>query len=175
MVFTQRVWIFHERWSICYGVVQHSGSDILMILWPFRSEVKWVYRSNGYISSPWRSAICRCSGIPAKLNSCDFSFYEVSYGIFCNFSILDIFVLSFLAFFPVSFISVLLFPFWFLSSLDIVTSWCWDSFFRSKGNTPSSYGLGISVFYGSSNDLITLIPKSLVFNGLGMSSCSFIK
>jgi hypothetical protein len=51
---------------------------------------------------------------------------------YVTFSILALFLLSFLSFFPVRFISVILFPFQFLSSLDIVSSCCLGSFFRSN-------------------------------------------
>jgi hypothetical protein len=46
----------------------------------------------------------------------------------------------------------------------MVTSHYLGSFFRSKGNTPSSYGLGISVFCGSSNILIASTSRSLVLH-----------
>jgi hypothetical protein len=59
-----------------------------------------ISASNGYIASPWRSALCRCSDIPTKLQFCKVSFCEVPSGTYCNFSILAFFLLSFLAFFP---------------------------------------------------------------------------
>jgi hypothetical protein len=77
---------------------------------------------NSYIASQWRSSMLCCSGIPAKFQSCKPSFCEVPYGTFCKFSIFSLFLLRFLAFFPIMFFLVFLFPFGFLSPFRIVTS-----------------------------------------------------
>ena len=120
--------------------------------------------SNGYIASPWRSAMWRCYDISTKFLFCKFSLYEVPYGPFCNFSIFSIFLLSFLSFFPVIFVSLFLFPFWFLSSFGIVTSYSWDSFLIFKGNTYFLSGVGALVFCESSWVLSTLESKSNSFD-----------
>ena len=130
---------------------------------------------NNYIDSPWRSAMCHCSNIPAKLPIYRFSVYEVPSGTFCNFSNFALFLLSFLAFFPVIFVSVFFFPLWFLSPLGIVTSRYWDSFLGFKGNTSSLSGVGVSVFYESSCVLPTLTSKFQVLNIFDLFSCSSIK
>ena len=107
--------------------------------------------SNDYIASPWWSAMWRCYDIPTKFLFCKFSLCEVPYGPFCNFSIFSLFLLSFLSLFPVIFISLFLFPFWFLSSFGIVTSHCWDSFQRFEEKTSSLSRVDASVFLGSFN------------------------
>ena len=119
--------------------------------------------------------MCHCADIPTKLQFCKFSFCEVPSGSFCNFSIWALFLLSFLAFFRVRFIWVSLFPFWFLSSFDIVTSRYWDSFLGFKGNTYFLSGIGISVFFGSSSVLATLISMLLLLNICDLFSCYSIK
>jgi hypothetical protein len=72
----------------------------------------------------------------------------------------------------VIFVSLFLFPFWFLSSFGIVTSYSWDSFLRFKGNTYFLSGVAALVFCESSWVLSTLESKS---NSFDMFSCSSIK
>jgi hypothetical protein len=67
--------------------------------------------SNGYIASSWRSTLCHCSDISTKLQFCNSSCCEVSSRTSCNLTVLALFFLNFLAFFPVSFVSVILLPF----------------------------------------------------------------
>jgi hypothetical protein len=57
--------------------------------------------SNGHIASSWRSAILRCSAIPARFKFCKPAFCEVFSGTSCSLSNFSFFLLSFLAFFPV--------------------------------------------------------------------------
>jgi hypothetical protein len=114
----------------------------------------------------------RCSDIPTKFQFCKFSFYEVPSGTFCNFSL---FLLSFLAFFPVIFVSVFLFPFLFLPSFNIVTSHCQDSFIGFKGNTSSLSGVGTPLLCESCCVLLTLTSKFLVLNSFNLFSYYSIK
>jgi hypothetical protein len=130
---------------------------------------------NDYIAFPWRSSMCCCSDIPTKLQFCKFSFCEVPSGTFCNFSVLALFLLSFLAFFPVRFLSVGLFPFRFLSSFGIGTSLYWDSFLRFEGDPSSLSGIGTSIFCGSSSVLATSTSRSLVLNSFNLFFYSSIK
>jgi hypothetical protein len=71
--------------------------------------------SNDYISSSWKSTLCRCSDTSAKLQFCNSSCCKVSSRTSCKLTILTLFFLNFLAFFPVSFVSVILLPFRYLS------------------------------------------------------------
>jgi hypothetical protein len=57
--------------------------------------------SNAHISSPWKSANLCCTDIPMECRFWKTSFYEVFPGNSCNFSNFSLFLLSFLAFFPV--------------------------------------------------------------------------
>ena len=123
---------------------------------------------NGYIASPWRSAMWCCFDIRTKLQFCKFSLCKVPSGTFCNLLILSLFLLNFLAFFPVSFISVGIFPFWFLSSFGIVTSRCWDYSLRFEGDPSSLSGMGTSIFCGSSSVIATSTFRSLVLNSFDL-------
>jgi hypothetical protein len=80
--------------------------------------------SNGYIASSWRSTLCHCSDISMKLQFYNSSYCEVSTRTSGNLTVLTLFFLNFLAFFPVSFISVMILPFRCLSSVVLVTSRC---------------------------------------------------
>jgi hypothetical protein len=67
--------------------------------------------SNSYIASSWKSTLCRCSDISSKLQVYNSSCCEVSSRTSCNLTVLALFFLNFLVFFPVSFVSVMLLPF----------------------------------------------------------------
>jgi hypothetical protein len=54
--------------------------------------------SNGYIASPWKNSMWRCSVIPTKFKFWNPSFCEVPSGTFCNFLNFPLFLLSFISF-----------------------------------------------------------------------------
>jgi hypothetical protein len=152
------------RWLAINGFLSIQSIDLIVIMFP-----------NDYIASPWQSAMCRCSDISTKLQFFKFFFCEVPYRTFCNLSILSLFLLIFLAFFPVSFVSVCLFPFRFLYSLNIVSSCCCNSFLGFRGSISSLFGISNSVLCWYSNVIATSKSRSLVLNSFDLFSCSSIK
>jgi hypothetical protein len=136
--------------------------------------------SNGNISSSWRSSNIRFSNIPVKFQFCKPSFCEVLSGTSCNFSNFSFFLLSFLAFFPIIYVSGFLFPFMFLSLLGMVTSHCGGFFKGFEGNTYSLSRVGalfscMEKCFKSSCVISTSTAWSLALISFELSSCSHIK
>ena len=125
--------------------------------------------SNGHIASPGQSPILCGSAVPARFKSFKPASYEVFHLFFVasyRFSNFSFFLLSFLALFPVIWVTGFLFPLSLLSSLGIVTSHYCGSFKGSESNTSSFSGVGallscIDRCYKSSCVLSTSTSKSL--------------
>lgn len=172
---------FHPLWhSPNSPMAIFLETTVFLVILEHHSNVRDV--SNDHIASPWKSANLGCSTIPTRFKFCKSSFCEVLSGTSCNFSSFSFFLLSFLSFFPVIYISGFLFPFLLSSSLSIVTSHCWGYFTRFEGNTfsftDSRVGtllFYIDKFFNPSCILSTSTTRSLALSCFDLSSCSSIK
>jgi hypothetical protein len=114
---------FHPLWRSPNGPMANV-SEITMFLSVLEHRSNGQDTSNGHISSPWRSVSWCCSTIPTRFKFCKPPFCKVLSGTSYNFSRFYFFLLSFLAFFLMIYVSGFLFSLFLLSFLSIVTSHC---------------------------------------------------
>jgi hypothetical protein len=91
---------FHPLWCSPNGLMEIFLA-ITMVLSVLERQANGRDTSNGHIASPWKSANLHCSNISVKFHFYKPSFFEVLPGTSCNFSNFSLFLLRFLAFFPV--------------------------------------------------------------------------